>query len=292
MLWLYTALISGILFASVALLSKEIMQETSSITFTSIYALLSTIFYFPVFIYYLSSLDLSTLGNLAPFILLSGMANVFGILSFNYGIKKSEISVAMPLNRLQPVFVALIGAAVLGEVIDLYLGLGIILVTAGSYLVLLKDRNHMLEPFFNLREDRGAQLSMLSAAIFAVAAVTDRFVTQSLRPEIYTFLLLMVMTVSINTYLLRKNSEHFSDVKTEILTKPGIYIVTGLLSAGAYYTVLSALSMAQASKVIPVLQVQIPITVVAGGAMFSEDHVLQKLAGSAILIAGIVLTAI
>lgn len=292
MLWLYTALISGLLFAAVAVLSKEIMEDTSSVLFTSIYALLSALFYTPVFLYYLSTVETDLITGLAPFIILSGLANAFGILSFNYGIKQTDISIAMPLNRLQPVFVALIGVAVLGEVIDLFLGLGIILVTAGSYIVLLKDKNHPLEPFLNLKQDRGAQLAALSAAIFAVAAVTDRFVTQTLKPEVYTFLLLTVMALSINSYLYRKNKTHLTDVKTELESSPKIYLLTGILAAGAYYSVLSALSMAQASKVIPVLQIQIPLTVIAGGALFSEEHVIQKLVGSAILIAGIALTAI
>lgn len=292
MLWLHTALLSGILFAAVAVLSKEIMEDTSSLLFTSIYALLSTLFYTPIFLYYFSTIDTDLIISLVPFIILSGLANVFGILSFNYGIKKTDISIAMPLNRLQPVFVALLGAAVLGEVIDLFLGLGIILVTAGSYIVLLKNKNHPLEPFLNLRKDRGAQLATISAAIFAVAAVTDRFVTQSLTPEIYTFLILTVMTLSINSYLYRKNPRHFTEIKTELQSRPEIYLLTGILAAGAYYSVLSALSMAPASRVIPVLQIQIPITVIAGGALFSEDHILQKLIGSAILILGIALTAI
>lgn len=292
MLWLYTALISGLLFAAVAVLSKEIMEDTSSVLFTSIYALLSALFYTPIFLYYLSTVETGLITDLAPFIILSGLANVFGILSFNYGIKQTDISIAMPLNRLQPVFVALIGAAALGEVIDLFLGLGIILVTAGSYIVLLKDKNHLLEPFLNLKQDRGAQLATVSAAIFAVAAVTDRFVTQTLKPEVYTFLLLTVMALSINSYLYSKNSGHFTEIRTELKSRPKIYLLTGVLAAGAYYSVLSALSMAQASKVIPVLQIQIPLTVIAGGALFSEEHVIQKLVGSAILIAGIILTAI
>lgn len=292
MLWLYTALISAVLFAAVAVLSKEIMEETSSVLFTAIYALLSTIFYTPIFLYYISTVETDIIASLAPFILLSGLANVFGMLSYNYGIKETDISIVMPLNRLQPVFVALIGALVLGEVITLSLGTGIVLVTAGSYLVLLDDKDHPLEPFFNLENDRGAQLSILSAAIFAVAAVTDRFITQSLNPEVYTFLLLLVMTVAINSYMYNKNSRHFTKVKTEIMRRPEIYGITGVLSAGAYYTVLAALSMAEASKVVPILQIQIPLTVVAGGALFSEDHVIQKLLGSAILIIGIIFVAL
>ena len=292
MLWLYAALVSGILFSAVAVLSKEIMDETSSVLFTSIYALLSSIFYLPIFLYYLSTTGISLNTGIVPLIMLSGLANVFAILGFNYSVKQTDISIAMPLNRLQPVFVALIGALVLGEVINLSLALGIVLVTIGSYFVLLKNRNHPLEPFLNLKHDRGAQMATASAAFFGVAAVTDRFVTQILRPEIYTFLLLMVMALTINTYLYSKNPKHFTKIKTELTLRPKIYLLTGLLVSGAYFSVLSALSMAQASKVIPVLQIQIPLTVIAGKTFFSEEHMVQKLIGSLILIAGIALTAI
>jgi len=47
MLWLYVALTSAILFAAAAILSKELIQETDSVLFSSIYAFLSTLFYLP-----------------------------------------------------------------------------------------------------------------------------------------------------------------------------------------------------------------------------------------------------
>ncbi len=291
MLWFYTALIAAILFAAVAVISKEVMEDTSAVTYTSIYAVISTAFYLPVFLYYISTTHLDTLTQFAPFILLSGLANVFGILALNHGLKKTDLSIAMPLSRLQPVFVAVLGVIILHEVITLSLGSGIILVTLGSYIVLLENRTHFLEPFTNLKTDRGAQLSLASAAVFGVAAVTDRYVTQTLDPKVYTFFILLTMAIAINGYLQGRNGDHIETFRNELSSRKIVYSVAGLAGAGAYLSILTALSLAEASKVIPVLQVQIPLTIIAGGQIFGETHVLQKLLGSLILIAGIVLVA-
>ena len=289
MLWLYAALSSAILFAAVAILSKELMQETDSVLFTSIYAFLSTLFYLPVALRNSGLLDIDVLISLLPFILFSGLGGVLAMLSYNFGLKHTDISVAMPLNRLQPLFVALIGAVVLGEALTYAIAAGILLVTLGSYFVLLDNRHHPFEPFKRLRTEKGAQFAVLSAIIFALMTVNDRFLTQSIEPEIYTFLMLGIMTLTLSTYQLKSRKSYFSDVKTQLNNHPWTYMVTGLLSAGAYYSIFIALSLEDASRVVPILQIQIPITVLAGGAVFSERHIVQKLIGSLILFAGLIL---
>jgi len=107
--------------------------------------------------------------NLLHLILFSGLGGVLAMLSYNFGLKHTDISVVMPLNRLEPLFVALINAVVLGKALTYTIAAGILLVTLGSYFVLLDNRDHLFEPFYRLKTEKGPQFAVLSALIFALS---------------------------------------------------------------------------------------------------------------------------
>lgn len=287
--WLIAATISAVLFTIVAVISKEIMDHINSVNFTAIYSLMAFIFYTPIFLYYLTQVEINITLIIALFTLLSGIGNILGMLSYNYGLKHTSISIAMPLNRIQPIFVAIIGFLFLNEVMNIEKVLGILLVTIASYIILLENRSDPLDPITNLTHDYGAQLAIVSAFFFSGTSVIDRFVTTNLAPEIYTYLILGIMAFSLNTYMNTKKENYTNQIISEIKNYKAHYISAGILTAFAYLTVYIAFSQAEASKVVPVLQLQVPLTVIAGKELFDETHILQKLIGAAILIAGIIL---
>jgi len=287
--WVIAATLSAILFTIVAVLSKELMDHINAVNFTAIYSLTAFILYTPIFIYYLIQTEIQLSGIIALFILLSGIGNILGMLSYNYGLKHTSISIAMPLNRIQPVFVAIIGAIFLNEIMNLEKVVGIILVTIASYIILLENRHDPLDPITNLVHDYGAQLALVSAIFFSATSVIDRFVTTNIAPELYTYFILGIMAITLNIYLYNKKDHHKQTIINELTKYKKLYFIAGLLTAFAYLAVYTAFSQAEASKVVPVLQLQVPLTVVLGKTMFNETHILQKLLGAAILIVGIIL---
>lgn len=288
--WILAAVFAAIFFTLTAVLSKELMDHIDSLEFTALYSLVAFIFYTPIFLYYNSiySFDFTTF--LILLIILSGIGNILGMLAYNYGLKHTSLSIAMPLNRTQPVFVAIIGFLLLNEVMNLQKILGIITVTAGSYIVLLEDPHNPLDPITNLVHDYGAQLAVVSAIIFSFTAVIDRYVNTQMQPELYTYLILGIMTAALNTYLtLKKDKNYTKHVKTELTQYTKLYTLTGILTATAYLTMYTAYSQAEASQVIPVMQLQVPLTVIAGKEIFDETHIIEKIIGSILLILGIIL---
>jgi drug/metabolite transporter (DMT)-like permease len=289
MMWILASALAAVLFTVQAVISKELMDHIDSVDFTAIYSLVAFIFYTPVFIYYISR----TNPEFTPFLLLliglSGLGNILGMLAYNYGLGHTSLSIAMPLNRVQPVVVATIGFLVLGEAMNLQKVSGIVLVTVASYIILLEDHRNPLDPLTNILDDYGAQLALLSAVFFSITSIIDRFVTVQVPPELYTYFILGIMTASLNLYIARKNDQPFRMVKNEILGNRLMYALSGVITAGAYLSIYTGFSLAEASKVVPVLQLQVPLTVIAGREVFSEQHVFQKLLGSGLMILGILL---
>lgn len=287
--WILAATLAAILFTAVAVVSKELMDHIDSVAFTALYSLTAFLFYTPFFIYYLISTEISFTPVLVMMIATSGIGNVFGMLSYNFGLGHTSLSTAMSLNRAQPVFVAVIGFLALGESMNLLKLSGILIVTFASYIILLEDRSKPLGPLKELAHDRGARLALLSAVFFSFTSVIDRFVTSNLQPEIYTYLILGLMTFSLNSYIYRRDEGYLGEIRGEILGNTREYVAAGLMTAVAYLLIYIAFSQAEASKVVPVLQLQVPLTVIAGREVFRETHVLQKLLGSLLMVLGILL---
>ncbi len=291
--WFVAAFISAVLFVAAAVISKTIMRNTSPVFFTAATMLLSALFYFPVFLYHSLNYQFAGVQSLIPLITFSLFANLIGWFSYNYAIKNDPVSVVMPLNRLQPVFVVVFSILFLQEAFNFQVGLGAVMASLGGYIVLVKDSRHLMSPFENILADRGEQLAILSAAAFATAAIVDRTITTTLKPEIHTFLIIAGLAVIFNTYLYSKNGEnHIHNLFNQIKTNKKAYLSVGFIQAFAMLAVMVALSLQDASKVVPVLQLQVPLTVIAGGMMFKENNIIIKLLGSAILLIGVILVSI
>jgi len=138
--WLAATVGAAIIWSFTGIIAKELMDHSSSLVYSFLYSSLALIFYTPVFIYFLpqASFELSTWLIIA--LVVSGIANVFGIMSYNYSIKFGELSRVIPFTKLNPVFTAIIAALVLGEQMTQTRVFGIILVTIGSYAI-LEEKN-------------------------------------------------------------------------------------------------------------------------------------------------------
>ncbi|MDY6769204.1 MAG: DMT family transporter [Candidatus Nanohaloarchaea archaeon] len=289
MLWLYAALLSGIAFGVIFLLANHVMERTSSFDFAALFSIIGAVLYAPIFLYLLPRTSLAFAGLPLVALAASGLANTAGVLASNAAIKAGEVSTVTPLVRTQPVFAALLGFLFLGESLHPVKLAGIGLVTVGGYLVLLREETALLEPVRQLGKNISPQLAVLSGFLFAIGAVADRFATQTISPRVYTFLLLAFIAVAFVAYIGLRRPDKFSDLRASFQRHRLAYIFVGGLTVVAYYSVITALSRAEASRVVPVLQVQVFVGVIGGSLFFEEEGMWRKLVGSVLLIAGVAL---
>ena len=154
--------------------------------------------------------------------------------------------------------------------------------------MLLKKKESPIEPLKNLIQSIPAKLGVFAGFMYASGAVADRFALQSIQPELYNFMLLSFMGVSFSTYLLAKDKNKFKNLKEGFSDSKFAYLIVGAATAVAYYSLVKALSLAEASTVVPILQAQV-LFVVGGGYIFYEEKgIYRKIIGSILLIAGVV----
>lgn len=290
--WFIATVGAALIWSFTGIIAKDLMNHDSSLVYSFLYTVLALIFYTPVFLYFLPTADISIEVFALGAFIVSGFANIFGIMSYNYSIKLGELSRVIPFTKLNPVFTAIIAAIVLGEKMTPTRVTGILLVTLGSYKILEEKNTGWKQPFRSFVKERAPKVAVLSALIFSFAAVADRYVTQIVQPEIYTFMIYLFMATGLTTYIITGRREVLTEIIPDLKTHRYKYAVTGIGAAVATYLIFYAFSQAPASRVIPVLQIQVLISVIAGVMLFGEDNLKQKLVGSVILIAGVILVAI
>ncbi len=290
--WLLAALASATFFSILNVVTKKLTQDLSGLAYNFIFSVSATLFILPFSIYFVINTSLTS--NLVPWLALigSGVANTFGIIAYNNSIKQGEISEVIPLTKLTPIFTAILGFSILGEAMTPLTVTGILAVTFGSYIVLLRKHQSLLGPLKRLFSNRAALLASISSVIYAFASIMDRFGTQAIRPEVYVSGIFLVMSACFTVYLGTKKREKLVEARNAVRERPSSFLLVGLLASGAYLSIFIAYSLAAASKVIPVLQLQVLASVAAGGYLFNEENMLRKVVGSLVLIVGVVLIAL
>lgn len=106
-------------------------------------------------------------------------------------IAKTDLSIAVPLSALTPVFLLATGWLILGEAPSLLGAAGVVLVTCGGYLLGVNDKAEtgLLAPLRSLASDRGARLAILVSFLWSIGAPFDKRGILASSPLVYFGLL-------------------------------------------------------------------------------------------------------
>ena len=130
---------------------------------------------------------------------LNGLAYIL----YLHAIKSSPISLSVPFLSFTPAFMILTGFITLGETINLWGGIGIGMIVAGSYVLNInKAKQGIIKPFTALLHEKGSWLMLIVAFIFSFAAVIGKMAMLHSSPLFFSFFLVLLCKRSILTWLL------------------------------------------------------------------------------------------
>lgn len=290
--WFYFSVFSAVVWGVLSIIAKDIMQDTSAIIYTLLYNILGLVFYTPFFLYYLTTTTVNYTYLAAIALGFSMMADATGFIAYNYSIEEGELSRVIPFTRLTPIFASIFGFIILNETIDLTLGAGILTATIGGIVLLKEEHVNYLASVEDGLHKKAIQAAVASSIIYGAASVADRFANQIIDPEIYTFFLYIGVTAAMLTISSLRFENNSERVRSSLKEYPLLFSLTGILAAAASLSIFKAFSLAPASQVTPVLQVQVMIPVIAGVIFFGEKNLIRKLVGAAILVLGVTLVVI
>lgn len=220
-------------------------------------------------------------------LLLSGLMDMTYFMSVGKAFDGGDLSVVYPLARgTPPLLITLGGVLFLGERLTVWGLGGILLVTAGLYLVNVRSRVDLLRPLRSLKE-KTSQLALVAGLSVSIYSVIDKVGLRYVDPFAYGYLTLLVTLLAFTPYILL--TEHKGHLVTEWrANKLGIGIagVSVLLS---YFLALTAMRLSYVSYIGSVRSVNVIFVALLGALLLKEPYGATRVLASSLVFGGVLL---
>ncbi len=208
---------------------------------------------------------------------------IVAIILYVKAIKLSPLSLTIPFLAVSPVFIILIAFILLGELPDRSGLLGILLIVIGAYMLNIKTtKEDLLGPIKAIRRERGSIFMIIVALIYSVTATLGKVAVQHSSPIFFGIFYPFLLTLLLSVILWRKG------LLPEVLSRPKTFLAIGVFTAIMILTHFKAISMTDVAYMISVKRASLVFSVLYGKLLFGEENIRERLAGSMLMIAGMV----
>ena len=200
-------------------------------------------------------------------------------------LQEAPISLTVPLLSSAPLFMLLTSSVILREFPSVRGSLGVILVVTGAYLLNLHmAKGGVLMPLKELVRSKASRLVMGAAFIFSIDTAFGKMVLQSTNVAFFGLTYCLGMGVAMLPVLLYKTGT----VPVKKLATPPFFAL-GILFGTGIVSFLYAMGETNIAYVSGVGRLSMVIAVLYGKFFFKEQHISQRIAGSLVILCGVVL---
>ncbi|MFP4018410.1 MAG: EamA family transporter [Bacteroidales bacterium] len=215
-----------------------------------------------------------------------GILNVFTNLIYMRAIKLSDLSITIPLVTFTPLFMLLTSPLIVGEFPNIYGIAGIVLIVSGSYILNFKEKSKgYLAPFKALLKEKGPRLMLLVAFIWSITANFDKIGIQNSSAFFWPVAINAFIAIGFIPVIMTKSKGKIHQIRKNYKTLFPIGFFHGLMIVFQ----MLAVSMTLVAYVISIKRTSAVLSVVLGTVIFKEKGLKERLLGSVIMIAGVVL---
>ncbi len=215
------------------------------------------------------------------------VCQIVATLSLSRALKLSDISLVTTLWKLSLIFLVVWGFFTLGERPTLPGLAGIVLSTAGVYLLnISKSRVSPWAPLLALVQDRGQLWTLVSAMFFAPCVILIKQLALLSDPYYASFMGYAVATALLTPYVVVRSGSHFRNVGKYWMDFVGM----GLFASLATVLGTMAYTMTLSSYAESVKQVEILFALAIGQLVFHEGARVRTIwPGSLVMLIGVVM---
>ena len=286
--WFALAFTSALLSAGSSLCEKKVLFKLSALEFSFIVSIMILIFTIPFFFF----IDYSTITFQSMWILyIKTLLNSFAFLFVMLVIKNLEISEALPLMILTPVFVAIFAFIFIGDELTSKEVGGIALFIIGTYMLENSGKKNLIYPFKVVLKSKSHLYVLIALLLFTVTSIMDRFLVNDLRLPVNTFIGFQHVFYAFNFLIIYLIKNKNLSVEKSVFNKSLMLwiILIAALTVGYRYTQISAVTLAPVALIIAVKRISVFFSTIAGGKIFKEKNLIRKAAATAIMIVGALL---
>ncbi len=199
-------------------------------------------------------------------------------------IKYSDLSIAVPMRALTPLFLLITSPIILGEFPGALGISGIILIVFGSYILHLKERrNGFWGPFKSLVNEKGSRYMLMVAVLFSISGNLDKVGVVHSSPFMWLFSLNFAVALVLGVALFRRPI----DVSRQMRATWPFLLSLGLCSGLGLIFQMISIEITNVPYLIAVKRTSVLMTSLLGIFIFKEKGLKERIAGVILMILGV-----
>lgn len=221
------------------------------------------------------------------FLVLSGLATGASWLCYFRALQLGDVNKVVPVDKSSTILTILLAFAVLGEELTLIKGAAVVLIGAGTYLMIQKKESAEQKP-----EKRAWLIyAVLSAVLASLTSILGKIGIEGVESNLGTALRTGVVLAMAWLVVLVKNKAHKAADDSRRLRsiskkELGFICLSGLATGASWLCYYRALKDGPASVVVPIDKLSILITVAFSFFVFKERLTKKALIGLVLITAG------
>ena len=207
-------------------------------------------------------------------------------------IRISPLSLTIPFLALTPVFTIVTSRILLKERVSMMGSFGIFAIVLGIYLLHVTDlKEGILAPLRALGRERGSQMMIASAFLYSITSNIGKRAIQLSDPVTFAFLYQTMDTLALFG-LARAKAGGLRPLTRTLAHRWILYAGLGVTAALAGLVHAVGIAQAPVPYFIAVKRTSLLLAVLSGGFILKEEHIVERLLGTMLMVAGVTLIAL
>ncbi len=290
-MWIVYSLLSALSNTFGVILEKKALVKERAVEFAMITTLHCAVLSLPLLFF----VDFASL-PIKPLlfaILFSAVPGAIGFYLIARSIRHLEVSIVGPLFILNPAMVALLAYFFLGEKTTILQIIGIIILLIGSYILELNSTHKLLDPIKAFINSKYLHFMLIALALYSVGTVYDRYIFVNYDVPVFSYFVLFNIAIGFVMSIVYLVVHRSTDgIKHGLKNYGGELFWISIFEMLQRITMFLAVSSAYVSLATAIRRMSAIFTVIIGGEIFHESHLIRKTIATGIMVIGAILISI
>ena len=266
-MWIFYAAGSAVFAGITSILAKCGIKKTDSNVATAIRTIIILLCSWGMVFLVGSQNTISQLeGKTMLFLILSGLATGGSWLCYFRALQLGNINKVVPIDKFSTVLTILLAFLLLGEPVSITKGIGVVLITAGTYLMIQKKRVSLTEE----KKEGSAWFwyALLSAVFASLTAILGKVGIREVESNLGTAIRTVVVLIMAWAMVFVTGKQ--KTIRQVDVKELGFICLSGLATGGSWLCYYRALQEGPASIVVPIDKLSILVTIALSYVFFKE----------------------
>ena len=281
-MWVLFAFGSALFAGMTAILSKSGIKNTESNVATAVRTVVVLIFsWLMVFIVGSQDTISQISGKTLLFLILSGFATGASWLCYFKALQLGNVNKVTPIDKSSTILTMILAILFLGESITIVKTIAIILIGAGTYLMLQKKKDAKLP---EVNHNRWILYAVFSAIFASLTSILGKIGIEGVESNLGTAIRTIVVLIMAWIIVFITGKQHM--IK-KIDRQSWIFLIlSGFATGGSWLCYYRALQDGLASVVVPIDKLSILITIIFSYVFLKETLTRKALLGLVLIVGG------